>query len=163
MREPPSRLFDELSRVMTGAVGLAQGVQKEADSFARSQIERILRDAARLNPFAAEPHVLLAQLCVTQHRWDDALAARAGWPGFLRKRLDRLASKGELLRDAEGRARRGSRLPNTRRGQGRPVPIHRGLLQPAPLADGLGYLTPEQKAAAFQSAASAATSSTHNV
>ena len=31
-------------------------------------------DAARLNPFAAEPHVLLAQLCVTQHRWDDALA-----------------------------------------------------------------------------------------
>ncbi len=45
MREPPTRLFDELSRVMTGAVGLAQGVQREADSFARSQIERILRDA----------------------------------------------------------------------------------------------------------------------
>jgi len=45
MREPPTRLFDELSRVMTGAVGIAQGVQKEADSFARSQIERILRDA----------------------------------------------------------------------------------------------------------------------
>ena len=41
--------------------------------------ERILRDAVRLNPFAAEPHVLLAQLCVTQHRWDDALveASRA--------------------------------------------------------------------------------------
>lgn len=45
MREPPTRLLDELSRVMTGAVGLAQGVQKEADSFARSQIERILRDS----------------------------------------------------------------------------------------------------------------------
>jgi BMFP domain-containing protein YqiC len=45
MREAPTRLLDELSRVMTGAVGLAQGVQKEADSFARSQIERILRDA----------------------------------------------------------------------------------------------------------------------
>jgi BMFP domain-containing protein YqiC len=45
MREPPTRLLDELSRVMTGAVGIAQGVQKEADSFARSQIERILRDA----------------------------------------------------------------------------------------------------------------------
>jgi len=45
MREPPTRLLDELSRMMTGAVGLAQGVRNEADSFARSQIERILRDA----------------------------------------------------------------------------------------------------------------------
>lgn len=45
MREPPTRLFDELSRVMTGAVGLAQGVQKEADSFMRAQIERIFRDS----------------------------------------------------------------------------------------------------------------------
>lgn len=45
MREPPTRLLDELSRVMTGAVGIAQGVQKEADSFARSQIERIFRDS----------------------------------------------------------------------------------------------------------------------
>ncbi|OYU49604.1 MAG: pyrroline-5-carboxylate reductase [Rhizobiales bacterium PAR1] len=45
MREPPTRLLDELSRVMTGAVGIAQGVQKEADSFAKSQIERILRDS----------------------------------------------------------------------------------------------------------------------
>ena len=45
MREPPTRLLDELSRVMTGAVGIAQGVQKEADSFARSQIERVLRDS----------------------------------------------------------------------------------------------------------------------
>jgi BMFP domain-containing protein YqiC len=45
MREPPSRLLDELSRVMTGAIGVAQGVGREADSFARSQIERILRDS----------------------------------------------------------------------------------------------------------------------
>jgi BMFP domain-containing protein YqiC len=45
MREPPTRLLDELSRVMTGAVGVAQGVKQEADSFMKSQIERILRDA----------------------------------------------------------------------------------------------------------------------
>lgn len=45
MREPPTRLLDELSRMMTGAVGLAQGVRNEADSLVRSQIERILRDA----------------------------------------------------------------------------------------------------------------------
>lgn len=45
MREPPTRLLDELSRVMTGAMGVAQGVRNEADGFVRNQIERILRDA----------------------------------------------------------------------------------------------------------------------
>jgi BMFP domain-containing protein YqiC len=45
MREPPTRLLDELSRVMTGAIGVAQGVGREADSFVKSQIERILRDS----------------------------------------------------------------------------------------------------------------------
>lgn len=45
MREPPTRLLDELSRVMTSAIGVAQGVSREADSFVKSQIERILRDS----------------------------------------------------------------------------------------------------------------------
>lgn len=37
-------LLDGLSRLMTDAVGVAQGVKKEADSAVRAQIERILRD-----------------------------------------------------------------------------------------------------------------------
>ncbi|MCZ8184692.1 MAG: accessory factor UbiK family protein [Beijerinckiaceae bacterium] len=86
MREPPTRLLDELSRVMTGAVGLAQGVQREADSFARSQIERILRDsdlvtreefeAVRLMAIAArdENDRLLARIEALE-------AALAGKPG----------------------------------------------------------------------------------
>lgn len=37
--------------------------------------ERTLLEAARLNPFVAEPHVLLAQLHLNARRWDDALAA----------------------------------------------------------------------------------------
>ena len=45
MREPPTRLLDELSRVMTGAIGVAQGMSREAESFVKSQIERILRDS----------------------------------------------------------------------------------------------------------------------
>jgi BMFP domain-containing protein YqiC len=45
MSHSPNRLADELSRVMSGAMGLAQGVQREADGFMRNQIERILRDA----------------------------------------------------------------------------------------------------------------------
>ncbi len=32
-------------RVMTGAIGVAQGVGRRADSFVKSQIERILRDS----------------------------------------------------------------------------------------------------------------------
>lgn len=39
--------------------------------------EGLLRRAGELNPFVAEPHVLRAQLCVTQRRWDEAAAAAA--------------------------------------------------------------------------------------
>ena len=37
-------LLDGLSRLMTDAVGVAQGVKKEADSVMKSQLERMLRD-----------------------------------------------------------------------------------------------------------------------
>lgn len=73
MREPPTRLLDELSRVMTGAVGLAQGVQKEADSFARSQIERILRDSDFVSREEFEAVRLMA---IAARDENDRLAAR---------------------------------------------------------------------------------------
>ncbi len=68
MREPPTRLLDELSRVMTGAVGLAQGVLREADSFARSQIERILRDSDLVTREEFEAVRLMAMPRVTRMR-----------------------------------------------------------------------------------------------
>ncbi len=73
MREPPTRLLDELSRVMTGAVGIAQGVQKEADSFARSQIERILRDADFVSREEFEAVRLMA---IAARDENESLAAR---------------------------------------------------------------------------------------
>lgn len=73
MREPPTRLLDELSRVMTGAVGIAQGVQKEADSFARSQIERILRDSDFVSREEFEAVRLMA---IAARDENDRLAAR---------------------------------------------------------------------------------------
>ena len=73
MREPPTRLFDELSRVMTGAVGIAQGVQKEADSFARSQIERILRDADFVS---REEFEATRAMAIAARDENDRLAAR---------------------------------------------------------------------------------------
>lgn len=43
-----------------------------------ARAESLLRRASELNPFVAEPHVLRAQICVTQQRWDEAEAAALG-------------------------------------------------------------------------------------
>jgi BMFP domain-containing protein YqiC len=73
MREPPARLMDELSRVMTGALGLAQGVQKEADTFVKTQIERILRDADFVSREEFEAVRLMA---IAAREENESLAAR---------------------------------------------------------------------------------------
>lgn len=73
MREPPTRLFDELSRVMTGAVGLAQGVQKEADSFVRSQVERIFRDSDFVS---REEFEAFREMAIAARDENEKLAAR---------------------------------------------------------------------------------------
>ncbi|MCA0399418.1 MAG: accessory factor UbiK family protein [Proteobacteria bacterium] len=73
MREPPTRLFDELSRVMTGAVGLAQGVQKEADSFVRSQIERVFRDSDFVS---REEFEAFREMAIAARDENEKLAAR---------------------------------------------------------------------------------------
>lgn len=59
-----------------------------------ARAEQSLRRALRQNPFVAEPHVLLAQLCLTQGRWDDAqrearaaLELQAQWATSWDKRL----------------------------------------------------------------------------
>lgn len=37
-------VFDDLARLMTGALGMAQGVQDEAKSFIRAQADRFVAD-----------------------------------------------------------------------------------------------------------------------
>ncbi len=44
MTQTSNRLFDEFARLMTDAAGAAQGVRREAESFFRSQAERVLRE-----------------------------------------------------------------------------------------------------------------------
>jgi BMFP domain-containing protein YqiC len=73
MREPPTRLLDELSRVMTGAVGVAQGVKQEADGFMRAQIERILRDADVVN---REEFEAVREMAIAARDENDRLSAR---------------------------------------------------------------------------------------
>ena len=42
MRQPGGRIFDDFSRLMTDASGLAQGVRREIETIVRGQVERLL-------------------------------------------------------------------------------------------------------------------------
>jgi BMFP domain-containing protein YqiC len=42
MPQTSSRFFDDLSRLMTDAAGLADGARREAQTFAKSQLERMM-------------------------------------------------------------------------------------------------------------------------
>jgi BMFP domain-containing protein YqiC len=44
MTQTSNRFFDEMSRLMNDAAGVAQGVRREFDTLFRAQAERILRD-----------------------------------------------------------------------------------------------------------------------
>lgn len=44
MREAPNRIFDDLSKLMTDAAGMAQGVKREAEGLFRSQLDKIVRE-----------------------------------------------------------------------------------------------------------------------
>jgi BMFP domain-containing protein YqiC len=44
MTQTSNRFFDEMSRLMNDAAGVAQGVRREFDTLFRAQIERILRE-----------------------------------------------------------------------------------------------------------------------
>lgn len=44
MNQSSNRLLDDLSRLVTGAAGAAQGVRREVETVARAQIERLVRE-----------------------------------------------------------------------------------------------------------------------
>ncbi|MGU3496611.1 accessory factor UbiK family protein [Xanthobacteraceae bacterium A53D] len=44
MTQTTGRLFDEMSRFMNDAAGMAQGVRREAETVMKAQMERFLRD-----------------------------------------------------------------------------------------------------------------------
>lgn len=41
---PAKRLLDDVAKLVTDAAGAAQGVRREVETAARSQVERLLRD-----------------------------------------------------------------------------------------------------------------------
>lgn len=44
MTQTTGRIFDEMARLVNDAAGVAQGMRREAETVARSQMERFLRD-----------------------------------------------------------------------------------------------------------------------
>ena len=66
-------LLDNLSRLMTDAMGVAQGVKKEADGVFKAQIERILRD---VDVVTREEFEAVKAMAVLAREENEALAAR---------------------------------------------------------------------------------------
>ncbi len=44
MTQTTNRFFDEVAKLMTDAAGAAQGIRQDAETFFRSQAEKMLRD-----------------------------------------------------------------------------------------------------------------------
>lgn len=44
MTQTSNQFFDEIAKLMTGAAGAAQGFRQDAETFFRSQTEKMLRD-----------------------------------------------------------------------------------------------------------------------
>lgn len=66
-------LLNGLSRLMTDAVGVAQGVKKEADGVVKAQIERVLRD---VDVVTREEFEAVKEMAAAARDENDRLAAR---------------------------------------------------------------------------------------
>jgi len=68
-----STLFDELARAMTGAMGMASGLQDEAKSFMRAQADRLV---AEMDLVGREEFEAMKQMAVDARAEADALRER---------------------------------------------------------------------------------------
>lgn len=68
-----SSVFDDLARLMTGAMGMAQGMTDEAKSFMRGQAERFV---AEMDLVSRDEFEAVKQLAAEARAEADALKAR---------------------------------------------------------------------------------------
>ena len=73
MPQTSSRFFDDLSRLMTDAAGLADGARREAQTFARSQLERML---AGMDIVTREEFEAVREMAARAREENEKLAAR---------------------------------------------------------------------------------------
>lgn len=73
MTQTTGRLFDNLGRLMTDAVGVADGMKREVDTMVRRQAERILGD---MDLVRREEFEAMRELAVNARVESERLAAR---------------------------------------------------------------------------------------
>jgi BMFP domain-containing protein YqiC len=73
MPQTNSSFFDDLSRLMTDAAGLADGARREAQTFAKSQIERMM---AGMDLVSREEFEAVREMAAKARDENEKLAAR---------------------------------------------------------------------------------------
>lgn len=84
-----SRFFDDISRLVTDAAGAAQGVRREFETMARSQMERFLAD---MDLVKREEFEAVREIAVAAREENERLAERLA---ALEERLARLEAEGD--------------------------------------------------------------------
>ena len=73
MPQTRSRLFDDLSRLMTDAAGLAEGARREAETFVRGRLERLM---AGMDVVSREEFEAVSEMAALARAENERLAAR---------------------------------------------------------------------------------------
>jgi BMFP domain-containing protein YqiC len=73
MPQTSNRFFDDISRLMTDAAGLADGARREAQTFARSQLERMM---SGMDLVSREEFEAVREMAARARDENDKLAAR---------------------------------------------------------------------------------------
>ncbi len=73
MSQTRNRILDEFARLATDAVGVAQGVRREAETVLRSQAEKLL---AGMDVVTREEFEAVREMAVAARDENDRLAAR---------------------------------------------------------------------------------------
>ncbi len=87
MPQTRSRFFDDLSKLMTDAAGLAEGARREVDTALRGQLERLL---AGMDVVTREEFAALRDMAALARAENDRLRERVA---ALEAKLDSIATQ----------------------------------------------------------------------
>jgi len=73
MTTASTRVFDEITKVLTNAAGAAQGARKEIDTLVKTQVQRVLND---LEIVSREEHEAVKEMAAKARMENEALSAR---------------------------------------------------------------------------------------
>ena len=91
MPQTRSRFFDDLSKLMTDAAGIAEGARREVDTALRAQLERLL---AGMDLVTREEFEAVRDMAARARMENDSLRDRVA---TLEAKLDSLSTQSEQL------------------------------------------------------------------